>query len=425
MTRTRTILILVASIAVGLLTGVQALADSVYLNDGRVIEGVITREGDTFIYITTMIGDIEKKELISKTNIKRIVRDSTPSEELAITADQAKRDVPKKTASIPEGATRIAFLRLGWEPEDTVGPYINKDALERSVEALDGKADVLVLWIDTGGGSVAETVKLVDYIEKDIKPKFRLVGWVKRAISGGSFTMHPMEEIYFMPETSYGGSVAFSFDGKKATAMSGAGLEQMLEFGELASSYGHHDPLIMRAMQIRIPLSVDIDEDGVAHWREDLEGKYIVNTDDRILTLNSEDAMKFGFAKGIASTKEELVKAMGYKEWVEVGQDVDAEQQHFRDEMKTAELEIAKAGRNFQTAMANENLARARKFLSDLKTWSRRAPAWQDFDTGGLPPLNREFFRELERQVDELQKKVQEKERQERERQRSRGNNRR
>lgn len=421
MTKIRTILILLAVFSVGLLTSVTAIADSVYLNDGRVLEGVITREGDTFVYITTKVGDIEKNELVLKTNIKRIVRDSTPAEDLAETAAIAADETPDSAASIPDGATRIAFLRLGWGPEDTVGPYINADALERSVEELEGKADVLVLWINTGGGSVAETIKLVDYIEHEIKPKFRLVGWVRRAISGGSFTMHPIEEIYFMPETSYGGSVAFSMTGpRKAKAVEGAGLEQMLDFGEQVSSYGHHDPLIMRAMQIRIPLSVDIDEDGVAHWREDLEGKYIVNTDDKILTLNSQEAMKFGFAKGVASTKEELVKEMGYNEWVEVGQDVDAEQQKFRDDMKKAELEISKAGRNFQNAMANKNLARARKFLGDLRSWSRRAPAWQDFSTGGLPPLNREFFRELDRQVDALQREIQEKERSARNRKKKR-----
>ncbi|MCB9839054.1 MAG: hypothetical protein H6813_06920 [Phycisphaeraceae bacterium] len=414
MKTTRVILSLVAALIVGLCARTAAIADSVYLNDGRVLEGVITREGDTFIYITTKIGDIEKNELILKTDISRIVRDSPDSESIAEAATikpggATKSDEP---ANVPEGATRIAFLRLGWEPEDTVGPYINKDALQRSVEELEGKADVLVLWIDTGGGDVGETVKLVNYIQKDIKPKFRLVGWVKRAISGGSFTMHPIEELYFMPEASYGGSVAFSMTGPgQAKAAEGAFLEQMLEFGELASSYGHHEPLIMRAMQIRIPLSVDIDEDGVAHWREDLEGKYIVSTDDRILTLNSQQAMQFGFAKGIASTKEELVEAMGYKEWVEVGQDVDDKQQKFRDDMKTAENEIAKAARNFQFAIENQNLARARKFLSDLKTWARRAPAWQDFSTGGLPPLNRELFRELERQVDELAKQVRERER--------------
>lgn len=404
-----TTLMIPALLVLAMMTASTALADSVYLKDGRVLEGEISREGDSFIMLKTSIGDIENVEFIGKDKISRIVRDSAPIEDLADEAiDKAADDAHEETASVSEGATRIAFLRLGWLPEDTVGPYINTDALERSVEELEGKADVLVLWIDTGGGSVAETQKLVDYIEHEIKPKFRLVGWVKRAISGGSFTMHPMEEIYFMPETSYGGSVAFSTDSSgKATAVKGAGLERMLEFGELASSYGHHEPLLMRAMQIRIDLSYDLDEDGVAHFREDREGKYILNTDDKILTLNSDTAMKIGFAKGVASTKEELVKLMGYNEWVEVGQDVDAEQQRFRDNMKKAETELLKASRNFQTAMSNGNVARAQKFLSDMRSWSKRAPAWQDFSTAGLPPLTREFFRELERQVDELRRSKQ------------------
>jgi len=223
--------------------------------------------------------------------------------------------------------------------------------------------------------------------------------------------MHPIEEIYFMPEASYGGSVAFSSQGGTAKAMEGAGLEQMLQYGELASSYGKHNPLIMRAMQIQIPLSVDIDEDGVAHWREDLEGRYIVNTPDRILTFNSQQAMKYGFAKGIASTKDELVEKMGYKEWVEVGQDVDEEQQRFRENMKQAELELAKAYRNFDFAIQSGNISRARKFLGDMRSWVRRAPAWEDYSAGGLPPMSREFFRHLEDRLDELRRARQESQR--------------
>lgn len=95
MTRIRTILTLAAILAAALLTAVSAKADSVYLNDGSVLEGTITREGDTFIYITTLIGDIEKNQLVLKTNIKRIVRETE--------IDEAAADTSSTTATMATG----------------------------------------------------------------------------------------------------------------------------------------------------------------------------------------------------------------------------------------------------------------------------------------------------------------------------------
>jgi hypothetical protein len=210
-----------------------------------------------------------------------------------------------------------------------------------------------------------------------------------------------------MSDASYGGSVAFSFSGGKATAVTGADLESILRFGEEASRYGARDPLIMRAMQVGTNLSVDIDDDGVAHWRNDLKGRYIVSEESRILTFNSADAVKYRFARGVADTKEDLVRLMGVTEWVEVGQDADQYQQDFRDAVYTAAVEIGAILQKMQIAVDNGQIPRAERFLADLKSWARRAPAWTKHSANGAPPLTREFFNAVEEQLEELRRQQQ------------------
>ncbi len=71
---------------------------------------------------------------------------------------------------------------------------------------------------------------------------------------------------------------------------------------------------IMRAMEIEDPLSVDVDENGEVHWRQDELGQTILNPRGRVFTINASDAMKFKFAKGIAANREELAKKMGLQD---------------------------------------------------------------------------------------------------------------
>lgn len=390
-------LLLVASLAIAL----PAHAAKVHMKDGRVLEGRIAKEGDGFVYLIIMVGGVEHQELLTANDIKKIERDAAADPK----PDEAAAALPGETTSeprartvIPPGATKIAFISL----EETVGPYLNADALLRSVELLDKlpeaeRPDIVVLRINSGGGALAEVEPLSDAIHLKMKPKYRVVAWIQSAISAASMTGLNCEEIYFMKQGNFGGTVGFSMTGPgQAKAIEGEGLEHVLLMGEKLSKRGGYNPLIMRAMQILMPLSCTIDADGNVTWEEGTGGQYIVNPPDRILTLNSTDALKYKFSRGTADTKDELAKLMGCKEWVEVGPEADKYQREFRAAVKEADARTQELLAKMNIAIQYNEAVKARTFLNELRSIARRAPSMAKY---GNPPLSKEFFEDVEKQL--------------------------
>lgn len=386
----------------GALWGGEAVADRLHLKDGRVIDGTVQREGDGFIYFITKIGGIEKVELFLKDDVLRVERETSGAASPAAKAGESVTPTTKPRAAADEpgasdGVVRVAFVSLGEPPLDMVGPYMNASALKESLKRIEpSNPDILVLLINSGGGAVSEIQKLSDTIQNDIKPKYRTVAWIHSAISAAAMTAHACNEIYFMSKGNYGACTAFSSGPGGAQAVEGRFLEELLYMAESFSARGGYNTLIMRAMQIEQELSCDIDENGVVRWRPDLGGKYIVNPTGKILTFNSQDAMKFKFAKGVADTKPELMKLLvGDSEWVEVGQEGDKYQAQHRESTHSAELAlndlfrkltIAVQGAMGAGANAEERgrqVGIARRHLGELRALSRRSPAIQEFYLGG------------------------------------------
>jgi hypothetical protein len=396
--------VLLACVLVLVLAG-SAAADKLILKDGRVIEGSITREGELFVFIEVVTDGVSDEQLHMRDSIARIERDtveeSTPvTSSASVPASPAKQDTPRQVVS--ENASKIAFITL----EGMVGPSMNAAALRESVKKIeDEEPDILVLEIDSGGGFLSEVKPLSDVIEKFLKPKYRVVVWVDSAISAAAMTAITSEEIYFQSKGNLGAATAYSGEGK---AVKGEELELILRMMEDISRRGDHNPLVVRAMQIRMDLSSDIDDDGRVTWRDDLNGKYIVSTRDRILTLNAIDAVKYKFARGVADSRNELAEMLGSSEWVEVGQKADKYQQDFRENVQRGEVDTAKVLGLFNMSLSRGQVGQAQRYLGRLRSWARRAPSLVQYGSSerGVPPLTREYFRFLEEQLEQVRKSV-------------------
>lgn len=376
-----------------------ALADTLHLKDGRVLTGEIEREGEGFVHFTIVTGAIRVTELFATADIVKIER----SEKDAAKEDQSKDE--SQPAAPSDGAVRVTFVEIA----DMVGPLLNADAIRASVElAKPEKPDVLVLLIDSGGGALAEVEDLSDLIHKEFKKEFRTVGWIRSAISAASLTIFNCEEIYMMREGNVGGTVAYVQGSGGNKALDGVNLEQVLSLGEMISKRGKRDPIIMRAMQVWTTLTADIDEFGRVTWYPNDKGKFKISTTDRILTFNSQDALKFGVSKGTADTKDELMKAMGISEWVEVGKKANEHQRAFRESVKTVQARMSEIGARYEmevqaaTGASNQkdrglHVGRARNLLNELRSLVRRAPSVEKYM--GLTP---EVFQEREEQLRKL-----------------------
>lgn len=289
--------------------------DRVVLKNGSVLEGVIQREVDGYVWIKVTTGGIEQVEFVSPSAIERIDRDvatdpAGPEPTKIEATEQSKPGSFKRRAGVP----RAVIITL----EDTVGIYMTAKTLHDAIPLLEEEGvDIVIFKINSGGGLLLEIQRLSDVIHYEYKPRFRTVAWIESAISAAAMTSHCIEEIYFMREGNYGACTGWS---GALEAVEGRGLEEVLFTMEKISARGGYEPEIMRSMQIEDPLSCTIDENGDVDWSPTEEGQYLVNPQGRILTFNSKQALKYKFSKGTAASHHDLVNLMGYNEldWVGV-----------------------------------------------------------------------------------------------------------
>ncbi len=402
--------------ALMLLAPGAAIADTLHLKDGRTLEGYLKSEGDGFVYFVVRIGGIEREMLFSMVDIERIERsddgsgaaDPDPGDANAGMPAPATepRTEPRADPPVSSTATKVAFLSL----EDEVGLYFNKISMEQASEYLKkDEPDVLVLVVNSGGGALIEIEPMSDFIHEELKKDYRVVAWVESAISAACMTTFNCEEIYMTTQGQMGGNVAFRSDGSNAQALEGRELAEVLRLGEKLSRRGSRNPLIMRSMQVFMTLSADIDEYGNVTWYDNDQGEFLVSPQDRILTLNSFDAERYGVSNGTADTKDELLRSMGVTEWVEVGQDADRNIRKFRrnvkdlqeraNELLTKWNQAMQLAGNGNEDLSNQGIGRARAVLRQLRGMVNRAPSFKTYTI-----FTDEWFRDREEELRDLRR---------------------
>lgn len=384
----RTGFLLLAMLLATVLTAGRALADKLYLKDGRVLEGVVVREGTGFIYFKVKVGTVASEQLFTTDQILKIERDDpAPKTDEAL---QAKQEQEKKAAAEKKDkfsrVPRIAILDFGapasWKGEigDMVGSQIRAEAFRQAIPMLkkDG-VNVVVIRINSGGGAGSEVELFHKLFQNEYKQNFRLVGWVESAISAAAMSPYVIEEFYFMPHGNLGACTGWYGN---LNNVEGVQLEMMLAQMEDASRLGKRDPLIMRAMQIQMPLSATIDpHTGEVAWFPDTSGEIQVNPATGILTLTANEAVKLKFARGIAATPDELAKAMGLQEYEFGGKEAadfidksmreaDKSEKRFEEVVQKYQLAVGLAQQlqgDANKKKRGEQIALARRHLAELR----------------------------------------------------------
>jgi len=427
-----------------LTAGTAQAADILKLKNGTTYEGRVTKEHEGYIWFSFKIGEIEQEKMFTPSEIDSISRgvDARPAQ---------ASDGSIKASSTPErrsqprdpGVARGAIITLG-DPihgdRDMVGIYMTAESLRRAIplleEELGTKEDgerVIVFRIRSGGGMLLEIQRLSDIIEFEYKKRWRVTAWIESAISAAAMTAHCIEDIYFTPQGNYGACTGFS---GALNAVKGRELEEVLFAMEKISARGKKSPFIMRAMQISSELqecqqlniscpptgalSATIDANGDVHWFQDAtSGEHVLNPKGgvHILTFNADEAFKFKFSKGTASTIDELGKLMGYQEIEWVGEKkpgfawpiskAEQLQLDFREATKRDEDNVGLYWRNFQKYLAaaqgeqerserGKYVGKAREFFNKIKAAVKNNPNFKLTTLGMLDEQYEEWVREIE-----------------------------
>jgi membrane-bound ClpP family serine protease len=418
----KSIFTVLAIVLAMLMAATTALAqDKVELVDGRVFEGEILRELEGFIWIRARIGGIEQEFTLTPGEIRKIVRGEPAEATKEVAAATPK---PGAGSQARSGAPRVAIISLGENPDkSTVGLYVTAESLRRIIPTLKAEGvQTVVFHVDSPGGLVYEVQRVSDVIHNEYKREFRVVAWVRSAISAAAMISHTIEEIYFMPQADYGAATAFS---GALQAARDRPLEDYLAMMERISRRGGYHPAIMRSMQIMEPLSATIDQNGDVHWSNTLDGDHIVNPEGRVLTFTADTAIRFKFARGEARDHHELARLMGYTEVDWVGRTVrgipypvsraEEELRKFRDDTYRDETQTNRYIVQYNTALANAQgrprdergpfLGRANNALDQIERMVRNNENLGPFVLGILPVQFRDWMEEQRKQIRDLSRR--------------------
>jgi hypothetical protein len=285
----------------------------------------------------------------------------------------------------------------------TVGVEFRHEEMLKVAKEADkfGSGQIIVLLIDSGGGSVVEMEKIHETLT-DIRKKHRLVAWIRSAISAACATALHCHEIYFTTEGTAGSMTAFG----GGVSLTGEELERWLQGAGDWAEAGGRSRYMAEAM-IHAPKLLSYDKDpvtGKVTWLNDLSGQYILSRETENLTFNSSNAVHCGFADGIADTEADLARLLDLPEWHElssVGRDAAEE---WNNIVKRANEELPKLAKqldykNTGTGDQRVIIGTRIRIYEQLIRWSERAP--NPYQRSGLPPKS-----ELERRVTELKKQL-------------------
>lgn len=306
---------LVLALSAVLTMSVRA-GDQLHLTDGQVLEGTVTNELNGYIWFKYSIAGVEQETMFEPSQYDKLVRGIDPT--LKADGDMKPGADERRHAARRSGAPRAAVITLGDGKNNMVGMYITAAKLRDLIPLLEAEEITIVVFrVMSGGGYLLEIERISDVIHEEYKPKFRTVAWIESAISAAAMSAHCIEEIYLMPQGSYGACTGWS---GALQAVKGRDLEEVLYLMERISARGGYDTKIMRSMQIMEPLSATIDENGDVEFFQDLSGEIKLNPEGRILTFTSDVAEEIKFSRGTADSIEELTAEMGLEEvdWVGV-----------------------------------------------------------------------------------------------------------
>jgi hypothetical protein len=279
--------------------------------------------------------------------------------------------------------------------EGMVGAGLRHDEMVKVEQEADkyGNGQIIVLKINSGGGSVTEGDRIVRTLER-VREKHRLVAWLEEAISGAAFTAMNCPEIYFMKVGTMGSITKFSGDGSGGqVSATGRDLEAWIERVAEVAEGGGHNGQVGRAM-VYSPIVVSYTKDpktGKVTFYADATGEVMLSDENDNLTLNADNALDCGYSNGTADTEEELFKAM---QLVPGTYEVNAKGREIGDSwLKT--LERAKKQRQDITQdlglLGNDPAAIAKRIklyrqMQDL--WRKALPVAEGMEGGGpfLPP---------------------------------------
>jgi membrane-bound serine protease (ClpP class) len=205
-----------------------------------------------------------------------------------------------------------------------------KSIQRRSAEAISLGADYLILEISTYGGELQTADDIAKLLIMDLAPQMHTVAYVKtEAISAGALISVSCQDIVMRENTTIGdcapiimGGTLEGVDREKVESFTRAA------FDRAARANGYPQALLraMVTMQVEVFRVLNRQTEayeffeGIALPTDanayDLDGKELVDTEDRLLTVDAATALEYGIARAVVPDRQGVLDFLADRDGV-------------------------------------------------------------------------------------------------------------
>ena len=282
---------------------------------------------------------------------------------------ESKQDESKSTP-VDLSKKGMFVLRL----TGMVGEEFRPEEIENIVAQADerGPGQVIVLEINSGGGSVAEGMKIRDVI-LDACNRHRMVAWIETAVSCASWTALCCDEIVFKNGGYTGGITIMNgrTTAPEATVVWWIGeLQQLLRKKNRPVEWAV--PFVLEDSYLS---STKDPETGSIQWFNDPEqsGEYSHSKPGENLYFNYRTGVDWNLAVGVAQNEEELAELLKIGEWEPAGtgrklnSDILDAKERLRSEAQELQYELQNAGNDISGI--NKRIKIYKRFLVIMRQY--------------------------------------------------------
>lgn len=296
---------LIGMLTVLLVTGF-VFGDVLYLRDGRVFQGRLIRQTDKEIVFEVHLHGLKMGVKYKKEEVKQIVEAPlVPAPKTSTQPGRKTRDTAR------DSATPICFVI---PIRGTIGLQVTDEVFRKCLNtARAQKVGLVVLLIDSGGGSIPEMEKLIKRLQA--YDDLRIVAYVQKAFSAAAMLAMSCKEIVIAPNGAIGAAVPYlsapgrapkNVTAKYESAYRGWCRGQVEKAG--------HSPLLVDAM-VRMDMVLGLVGGGAGAKLVEGKGDKVIKRKGQILTLAGKEAVECGLALGLAGTIDQSKKLLGIKGW--------------------------------------------------------------------------------------------------------------
>lgn len=201
-----------------------------------------------------------------------------------------------------------------------IGQDITASMLNTAIKQAKARdAGVLLLVIDSAGGSPSETAEIFKTLGNAAAADMLLVAHVRRAVGDAAVIALACPKIVMFPEGTLGGIGPESLVGKNKQEIGAGEWSQLKATARAAAELGRHNPLLAEAM-------IDPDVEIAAVMTKDTEQKLekvpadiapekrvnltLIKERGKVTTFTANEAVRVGLAAGVAKNEDEVRAAL-------------------------------------------------------------------------------------------------------------------